>query len=158
MLSAACSLVFVAILAISAYWDPRIRVLHVFEAVPYLAAGWLCVRRVKAGYMLAIAGGVVWLLIAGMRTTFVRDGFRLAGRLLQTGRVEQADVLIAAPAALATAGMALFGAWGYLRVRDKSFVDVGLLAGATVCIVGYFVAIFAMCAPQYLPLITVIFS
>jgi hypothetical protein len=158
MLSAVCAALFVAILAISAYWDPSIRMLHLFEAIPYLAAGWLCVRRVKMGYLLAIAGGLFWLWVAGTRTTFVREGFRFAMRLLQTGRLERPDILIAAPAALATGGMVLFGLWGYARVRNKSVADVGLLIAAFVGMTGYFIAICAVFAPRFLQLFAGIIS
>jgi hypothetical protein len=158
MLSAFCAALFVAILAISAYWDPSIRMLHLFEAIPYLAAGWLCVRRVKMGYLLAIAGGLFWLWVAGTRTTFVREGFRFAMRLLQTGQLERPDILIAAPAALATGGMVLFGLWGYLRARNKSVADVGLLIAAFVGMTAYFIAICALFAPQFLQLFAGIIS
>src|SRR6476661_5010508 len=143
MLSAICAAGFVVILAISAYWDPSIRMLHVFEAVPYLAAGWLCARRGKIGYLLAIAAGLFWLWVAGTRTTFVREGFRFALRLLQTGHLERPDILIAAPAALATGGMVLFGLWGYLRARNKGWGDAGVFAALFVFMTGYFIAICA---------------
>jgi hypothetical protein len=158
LVTAGCSLAFVVILAISAYWDPSIRWLHLFEAIPYLAAGWLCLRRVKIGYLLAIAGGVFWLWVAGTRTTFVREGFRFAGRLLQTGQIERPDILIAAPAAIVTAGMALFGLWGYARVRDKSVGDLGLFAASVVFVAGYFIAICAAFAPRFLRLFAGILS
>jgi hypothetical protein len=158
MLSALCAAVFVVILAVSAYWDPSIRLLHLFEAVPYLAAGWLCLRRVKIGYLLAIASGLFWLWVAGTRTTFVREGFRFAMRLLQTGQFERPGILIAAPAALATGGMVLFGLWGYLRARNKGWSDVGVLAVLFVCMTGYFMAICAVFAPQFLRLFAGIIS
>ena len=158
LLAAGCAVVFVAILAISAYWDPTIRMLHLFEAVPYLAAAWLCLRRVKIGYLLAIAGGLFWLWVAGTRTTFVSNGFTLAGRLLRTGHLERPDVLIAAPAAIVTAGMALFGLWGYARVRNKSVADLGLFVASLVFVTGYFIAICAAFAPRFLQLFAGILS
>jgi len=44
--------------------------------------------------------------------------------------------LIAAPAALVTGGLVIFSLWGYSRLGNKSWIDLGL-----------FVAAFA---PQYL--------
>jgi hypothetical protein len=152
LLAAVCSLAFVGILAISAYWDPSIRMLHLFEAIPYLAAGWLCLRRVKIGYLLAIAGGLFWLWVAGTRTTFVQNGFALASQWMRTGRLERPDVFIAAPAAIVTAGMALFGLWGYARVRNKAAADIGLFVASLVFVAGYFIAIFAVFAPRFLRL------
>jgi hypothetical protein len=158
LLVAMSAFAFVVVLAISAYWDPTIRMLHLFEAIPYLAAGWLCLRQIKAGYLLAIASGLFWLWVAGTRTTFVREGFVLAGRLLRTGHLERPDVLIAAPAAIVTAGMALFGLWGYARVRNKSVADLGLFVASLAFITGYFIAICAAFAPRFLRLFAGILS
>jgi len=73
------------ILGISAYWDRTIRVLHVFEALPYAAAAVLVLRRNKLGYMLGAVGGAFWLWTAGLLTTFIRNGFERAAMLLRTG-------------------------------------------------------------------------
>ena|SRR5687768_1765527 len=85
-LAAGCAASFIVILAISAYWDPPIRVLHAFEAIPYGIAAALCLRRRKAGYMLGAAGGGFWLWMAGTLTTFVRNGFERLARWIQTGQ------------------------------------------------------------------------
>jgi hypothetical protein len=58
---ALCCAVFIIVLTLSAYWDQSIRVLHVFEALPYLLAGALCFRYSKFGYALGFAGGALWL-------------------------------------------------------------------------------------------------
>src|SRR4029078_10829506 len=92
--AAVCAAAFVVVLAVSAYWDPRIRVLHVFEALPYLLAAVLCVRSRKAGYALGIAGGAFWIWCRGFLTTFVRNGFERLNLLIRTGSVDRADILI----------------------------------------------------------------
>ena len=66
--AAACAAVFIAGLAVSAYWDSSIRVLHVFESVPYLLVAVLCLRRNKLGYALGVVSGAFWLLTAGLLT------------------------------------------------------------------------------------------
>src|SRR6059036_182066 len=58
--------------------------------------------------------------------------------------------LIAAPAAAVTGGLVLFSLWGYSRTRKKSWSDLGLFVVATCVVAGFFVAIFAAFAPQYL--------
>ncbi|MGD0782326.1 MAG: hypothetical protein ABSA30_05650, partial [Candidatus Aminicenantales bacterium] len=78
MLAAGCAIVFILILGISAYWDRTIRVLHVFEALPYAAAAVLVLRRNKLGYTLGAVGGAFWLWTAGLLTTFIRNGFERA--------------------------------------------------------------------------------
>ena len=149
-LAAVCAIAFIVILGIAAYWDRTIRVLHVFESLPYLVAAVLCLRRRKFGYMLGAAAGGFWLWTAGTLTTFVRNGFERVAMLLRTGHVDRPDILIAAPAALVTGGLVIFSLWGYLRLRNKSWSDLGLFVAAIALVAGFFVAIFAAFAPQYL--------
>jgi hypothetical protein len=146
----ASSVLFVAVLALSAYWDPSIRVLHVFEAVPYLVAAVLGVRRSKVGYALGVASGVFWLWLAGWLVTFVRNGFEMLAVLVHTGRMVRPDVLIAVPAAVGTAGLVLFSLVGYIRLRNKSWRDIGVFGAALVVVSAFFVAIFAAFAPRFL--------
>src|SRR5204863_2491395 len=40
----------------SAYWDRSIRILHIFEALPYILAAILVLRQHKFGYALGAAG------------------------------------------------------------------------------------------------------
>jgi len=145
------------VLAIAAYWDRTIRVLHVFESIPYVMAGVLSLRQRKSGYMLGAASGAFWLWTAGTLTTFVRNGFERVGMLLRTGHVDRPDVFIAAPAACAAAGLVLFSLWGYLRTRNKSWSDCGLFGAAVGGVAAFFVAIFAAFAPQYLGMFTRLF-
>jgi len=147
---AVCALVFVAILALAAYFDPSIRVLHIFEALPYLLAAVLCLRRIKFGYVLAAVSGAFWLWTAGCLTTFVRNGFERVVMLARTGAVDRVDILIAVPAALATGGLVLFSLLGYLDLSRKSWRDLWLLVVTLVLVPGFFVAIFFAFAPQYL--------
>src|SRR5262245_35977149 len=154
---AGCAAIFVAILAISAYWDPTIRTLHVFEAIPYTVAGLLCLRQNKLGYALAIAGGAFWLWCAGFLTTFVRNGFQRLDMLVRTGSVDRLDVLIAAPAALATGGLVVFSIASYVRLRDKSWRDSVVMASGLVAVPLFFLAIFKAFAPRYLAMFNGIF-
>lgn len=157
-LAAACATSFVIILGIAAYWDRTIRVLHVFEALPYAGAAVLCLRQRKFGYMLGAAAGAFWLWTAGTLTTFIRNGIERVAMLLRTGHVDQLDILIAVPAALAAAGLVVFSLWGYSRLRDKSWGDLALFVTITALVTGFFVAIFAVFAPQYLGMFSHMFG
>ena len=152
MAAALCAALFIAILAIAAYWDPTIRTLHVFEAIPYLAAGVLCLRQSRLGYALGLVSGAFWIWTAGLRTTFIRNGFERLTMLVRTGSVDRVDILIAAPAALATAGLVVCSLAGYLTLPKKSWRDVGPLALAIVAVPAFFLAIFKAFAPRYLEL------
>src|SRR6266699_3875016 len=113
--AALCSLVFISVLAVAAYWDRTIRILHVFESLPYLLAAVLCLRQSKLGYALGMVSGVFWLWMAGFLTTFVRNGFERLDILVRSGSIDRPDILIAVPAAVATAGLVLFSGAGYAR-------------------------------------------
>ncbi len=152
--AAACAAGFVVILGIAAWWDPSIRTLHAFEALPYIAAAALVLRRDPFGYFLGIASGAFWLWVAAMRTSFVRSGFERALILLRTGHLDRPDVLIAAPAACFTGGLVVLCAARYLRTDRKRARDAALFVAACAVTIGFFVAIFALFAPQYLRLLT----
>src|SRR4051794_17092549 len=95
-LAAGCAAAFIVVLGMAAYWDRTIRVLHVFESLPFIVAALLCLRRHKFGYILGAASGAFWLWMAGTLTTFVRNGFEHVVILLRTGHVDRPDILIAA--------------------------------------------------------------
>jgi hypothetical protein len=151
-LAAACAAMFIVVLAIAAYWDPSIRVLHLFEALPYGLASVLCLRQRKVGYLLGAASGVFWLWMAGTLTSFVRNGFERAAMLITTGHVDRWDQFIAAPAALSTGGLVLFSVWGYSRVRAKRPADLALFAAILILVAAFFVSIFWLFTPRYLAL------
>lgn len=148
--AAFCAVAFIVILAIAAYWDPSIRVLHVFESFPYLLAAILCLRHARSGYAFGAVSGAFWLWTAGFRSTFIRNGFEQLATLLRTGAIDRADILIAVPAALTTAGLVIFSAIGYARVPNKSRRDLRHLIVAVVTVPVFFILIFAAFAPRYL--------
>ncbi|HEX3111587.1 MAG TPA: hypothetical protein VHU41_20975 [Thermoanaerobaculia bacterium] len=150
VLIAACALAFIVVLAVAAYWDPTIRVLHVVEALPYLAAAILCLRRVRFGYPLGAVSGAFWLWTGGLLTTFVRNGFERLAMLIRTGHVDRPDILIAAPAGIACGGLLLFSLLGYVMTPAKSARDAALFGAALILVPAFFIAIFAAFAPQYL--------
>lgn len=141
---------FIVVLAIAAYWDRTIRVLHCFEALPYLIVAVLCIRNRKSGYILAFAAGAFWLWTAGTLTTFVRNGFERLAVLMTTGHLDRPDILIAVPAAISTAGLVVFGLWSYSRLPNIKRRDLGSFMVALVLVAGWFVAICALFAPRYL--------
>jgi len=141
---------FVVILAVAAYWDPSIRVLHLFEAIPYLLAAALIIRRRRSGYILGVASGAFWLWTAGFLTTFIKNGFERLASLMLTGHVDRWDIFIAVPAAVGTGGLVLFSAVSYLRSPDKSRMDAMRFLGTLAGVAGFFILIFRLFAPRYL--------
>jgi hypothetical protein len=117
------------------------------------AAAVLSLRRRTLGYAIGAASGACWLYIAGTQTTFIHNGFTLAGRLLTTGHAERWDVIIAVPAALATVGLVLCSLAAYVRTPQKAPRDATVFAAAAVGVVAFFAGAFAAAGPQYLSLI-----
>jgi hypothetical protein len=149
-----CSMLFIVVLGVSAYWDPAIRVLHAFEAIPYAATAVLCLRRNRFGYPLGFASGAFWLSTSAFLTSFVRNGFERLAMLFRTGTVDRVDILIAVPAGLSTGGLALVSLLGYVQQREKSSRDVLSFLAAFAIVSGFFVAIMAAFAPRYLGMFT----
>jgi hypothetical protein len=149
-LAVASAILFVAILAVAAYWDSSIRVLHCFEALPYLLAAGLIVRRRRYGYMLGAASGTFWLWTGGVLTTFIKNGFERLASLVLTGHVDRWDIVIAVPAAIGTGGLVVFSGLAYARSTAKSPFDILRFLVTLALVAGFFVLIFRLFAPQYL--------
>jgi len=141
---------FVVVLMVSAWFDRSIRVLHVFEAIPYLLAPWLCQRKPKAGYTLAFASGAFWIWTAGFLTTFIQNGFERVVMFIQTGAVDRLDILLAVPGFIGTLGMVFFSLIGYWRLDNKRWKDFLLLISMILLVFLFFLLIFAVFTPLYL--------
>jgi hypothetical protein len=152
------SALFIAMLAVSAWFDSSIRWLHVFEALPYAAAPWLCRTKPKFGFILSFAAGIFWIWTAGFLTRFVRGGFERLITLVQTGHVDRPDILLAVPAFLGTLGMAVFALIGYSRLENKKPKDFLVFLGAFIGILIFFIAISAAFTPRFLEIFDRLFK
>jgi len=148
---------FIIVLAIAAYLDKNIILLHIVEALPYVVAPILCLRRKKFGYLLAFASGAFWIWTGGFLTTFVRNGFEQLENFINTGTLDRFDIFIAVPAAIGTAGMVFFSLIGYLFLPNKSLKDFLLFLLAIIVITVFFLTIFKLFAPNYLGMFRGIF-
>jgi len=154
---ASCT-VFILVLALSAVYDPSIRVLHVFQAAIYVAVVILARRRNAWGYGAGCLVAALWNWTNLAHTTFIANGLRELSRALQTGEVRRPDQLIAVVAA--TAHFVLIGAClvGYSRIKPKArFEPLKFFAGGVLAI-GYFVGIIILFGPQYVPLLRRVFG
>src|SRR5215813_9493114 len=85
------AVVFIAVLAVSAVFDPKIRVLHTLQALPYIAAIVLARRKSVWGYGIGAIMGAFWNYTNIFFTTFGRNGFEEAWHLVRTGKVHRPD-------------------------------------------------------------------
>jgi hypothetical protein len=88
---------FLSILAIAAWWDPSIRWLHLFEALPYVAVIALAARTNRWAYALGVATAVFWTYSAAFVTNFFESGMRALNASIHDWAVSRADQIIAVP-------------------------------------------------------------
>jgi hypothetical protein len=154
---AAFAALFVIVLAIAAWLDRSIIILHMVEALPYIIGPLLCLRQNKFGYALCFASGAFWLWTGGFLTTFVHNGFEQLIDLIRTGTLKRFDILIAVPAAIGTAGLVIFSSLGYIMLPNKSLMDILLFVLTVILITIFFLIIFRLFAPKYLEMFRGIF-
>jgi len=154
IVTAACCGIFIGILALAAWWDPSIRWLHAFQALLYVAIAVLALQRNRWGYLLGIATAGFWNYTTLFLNNFFHAGREQLSILLSTGQLPRPDLLIAVPAVAAHFVMIGCCLWGYVRLPEKDWRDVGRAAACTALSVGYFALIMALFQPRYLGLFT----
>lgn len=141
---------FIAILAISAVFDPTIRWLHAFQALMYLGVIALTARGSRWGLYLGVSVALFWNYGAMFVNSFFRGGLRALSQSFAQGRVLHPDQIIAVFAVGFHFLMAAACLAAYLRLPRKSWTDLpawlATLVGQTV----YFAAIMALFQPRYL--------
>lgn len=151
------SVVFILILALSAVFDPSIRVLHVFQAFVYVAVIILAERRSAWGYGAGCLIAAFWNFVNLFHTTFIANGVREFSRLVRTGELRNPDQLIAVFAATAHFVLIVTCLIAFFRMKRKTSWDaLKFLAGGLLAI-GYFVVIIILFGRQYVPLLKRVF-
>src|ERR1700749_2127825 len=82
---AAAAAGFIAILAISAYWDHSIVWLHTFQSLMYVATIVLVLRHQRAGYFLGFSIAAFWNYCQFFVTSFLHAGLEQTSILFHTG-------------------------------------------------------------------------
>src|SRR5262245_51246183 len=100
LIVASC-VVFILVLALSAVFDPSIRILHIFQAFIYVAVIILASRRSAWGYGAGCLIAAFWNWVNIFHTTFIANGVRELSRAIRTGHIQNPDQLIAVLAAAA---------------------------------------------------------
>ena len=153
----ASSLLFMIALAVSAYFEPPIRILHTLQALIYVAVIVGALRHQKWAYGVGISIAAFWNYVNLFVNTFIRNGVETLGVVISGGQVANPGTIIAVPAALGHFGMIACCLWAYLRLRNKRWTDIGILLGSGAVAIGYFGSIIAIFGPQYLPLFRKVF-
>jgi hypothetical protein len=141
---------FIAVLAISAYWEKDIRWLHFFQAWMYIAAMALSIARNRWGYFIGISAAGFWDYTNIFATTFFFNGLEQMPIWVRTGHLARPDILIAVPAWFANLLVVAGCLWAYLQRRERPRTDLVRFFVTLVLTTGFFALDMALCQPRYL--------
>ena len=143
---------FIAVLALSAFWEADIRWLHFFQAWMYVATIALSLRGNRWGYFIGISAAGLWDYANLVATTFFFNGLQQLSQWLHTGHLARPDLLIAVPAWFSNFLVVAGCLWGYSRLPQKTLADVARFLVAFALTTGFFAADMAIFQPRYLGL------
>lgn len=143
---------FIAVLYISAYWEPDIRLLHFLQSWMYIVSLVLILRGSKWGCFIGASAAVFWDYVNVFVTTFFRNGLEQARIFLHTGHIVKPDLLISVPAWLGNLALIFGAVLVYVAVPRRQWSDIGRMALALAGTMGFFAGAIALAQPRYLPL------
>ncbi|MCE5270705.1 hypothetical protein LLH00_05415 [bacterium] len=144
------SLGFISILAISAYMEKEIRVLHFFQSFIYLAIILLSLKHSKWGYGIAISIALFWNTF-NVFSGFIESGFREWGKLALNGECGSPQNLVAAPAALVHTALIICSIVAYLRLGEKKRSDIWIFLTSAIASITYMMLLIAIFWTDFLP-------
>ena len=147
------ALMFMAMLWLSAVYDPTIRWLHFFQAWMYIAVIVLALRTSRWGYFIGISIGMFWIYSCTFVSSFFRSGLIHLGRWME-GLDFRADQILAVPAWTGNLLIVIGCLWAYGRMRHKAMSDVTRLVVAFALSTAFLWADMALFQPRYLALFT----
>src|SRR5437879_10707361 len=125
----ASCLLFIFALAVSAYFEPPIRVLHTLQALIYVAVIGGALWHQKWAYGIGIGIAAFWNYVNLFVNTFIRNGVEKLGIVISGGHVTNPGTIIGIPAPLGHCGMIGFCFWACLRLRNRRLPVIGFLLG-----------------------------
>lgn len=141
---------FVAVLAVSAYWEKDIRWLHFFQGWTYIATMALSVAGSRWGHFIGVSAAAFWDYTNIFSTTFFVNGLEQLSIWVRTRHLARPDILIAVPAWLANLLVIAGCLWSYSRLREKPRSDIARFLGTMVLTTGFFALDIALFQPRYL--------
>ena len=142
--------VFVAALALSAYWEKDIRWLHFFQAWMYIAATTLVIVGSRWGHFVGISAAAFWDYSTIFGTTFFFNGLEQLSIWVRAGHLARPDILIAVPAWIANLLVVAGCLWSYFQRREKPRSDIARFLVTFALTTGFFALDMAIFQPRYL--------
>ena len=146
------SVVFIAVLFVSAVFEADIRWLHFFQAWLYIATVVLAVRRNRWGYFIGISVAGLWDYTNLFVTSFLAGGVQYLVKWIQTGQLSHPDQLFSIPAWLGNLAVIVGCAWAYRRWVMDRHGDVARFTVAFVGSTAFFALAMVLFQPRYLAL------
>jgi hypothetical protein len=146
------AIVFIAVLFLSAYWEPDIRWLHFFQSWMYIATTALIWRRSRWGSFIGVGAAGLWNYMTLFVNTFLKNGLNQASSLVHTGHLPRPDLFISVPGWLGNLAVILGCLWVYASLPNKQWGDAPKFAAAVAGTAGFFALIIALFQPRYLAL------
>jgi len=141
---------FIAILAVSAYYERDVLLLHIFQSLIYVAILWLSLRHSKWGYGVGISIAALWNTF-NLFSGFFSGGTRVWSAFLSTGQISDPVQWVAPLAGIDHLALIVCCVLAYARLPSKSVRDLGILLGSFVSVTVYFLTIIALTWSQFLP-------
>ena len=140
-----CRSVFIFALAVSAVFVPEIRWLHVVQALMYVAAVLLSIRRSRWGHFISVSTAGLWNYLAMFASP-------LFAELID--HPVRPDLILQGLAWLANLAIVVGCVWGYRRLAIKTRGDIGRLILSFVGATAFLVGATAILSPDYLDAFT----
>jgi hypothetical protein len=132
---------FIFALAVSAVFVPELRWLHVVQALMYVAALRLSIRRSRWGHFIGASTAGLWIALGTFASPFFVE---------LVDHPAQPDLILLGWAWLANVAVVVGCVWGYVRLMTKSPWDIGRLILTFVATTAFLVGATAILAPDYL--------
>ena len=144
--------IFIAVLAVSAYWEADIRWLHFFQTWMYIATIALSLHGNRWGYFIGISAAGLWDYCNIVATSFFWNGLQQLSGWMHTGHLARPDLLIAVPAWFSNFLVVMGCVWMYARQDEKRGSDIVRFLVCFALTTGFFAADMAIFQPRYLAL------
>lgn len=132
--------IFLTALAVSAFLDPQLRILHAFQALIYVAVVVLARRNSPWGFGIGAMMAVAWNCLNLFVTHLIQAGAELLLSLIRTGHADRPVTIMVAVGGLGHFLLLIGCVVDFLALRPRisewgQFVSGGLLAIAYLALV-----------------------
>jgi hypothetical protein len=142
------SAIFIFALAVSAFFAPEWRVLHVLQALIYVAVIVLTRRTSAWGFGAGVLIAVFWNVLLLFRSPVGPEGVQVMETLIRTGHATQPDILIQLFAAFGHVLIIVACLVGFLRTRPTARQWNQFFAGGALAIGYLLVMAFTLGPPE----------